>query len=161
MLEWDRDLGFVLHKWGRADDVARQESVTKLVQCVRRDRSAEGYHFLPSSIYLLRGSSLAAAVIEKPQAPAFDITFRSLFPSTRLHQQACQGHVLCLCSSRLLGQALLLLQLKPKDKTPIEANENMGKPTSHMVPVNHVFKKHLIYFYSDHVFGIKIETSKS
>ncbi|KAJ7397472.1 hypothetical protein BTVI_135320 [Pitangus sulphuratus] len=48
-------------------------------------------------------------------------------------------------------------ELKPRDKTPIEANRNMGKPTSHMVPVKHVLEKQLIYFYSDHVFGIMIE----
>lgn len=111
--------------------------------------------------YLLHDSSSAVAMIEKPQASGFDIAFRSLFSNTRLHQQMSEGHVLCPCSSRLLGQSPLLLQLKPKNKTPIEANENMGEPTSHMVPVNHVLKKHLIYFYSDHVFGIKIEMCKS
>lgn len=57
----------------------------------------------------------------------------------------------------MLEQALPLLQLKPRDKTPMEINGNMGKPTSHMVPVNHVLRKHLIYFYSDHVFGIMTE----
>lgn len=52
----------------------------------------------------------------------------------------------------------VLLQLKSRDKTSIEFNENMGEPTSHMVPANHVLKKHLIYFYCDHVFGIKNTT---
>lgn len=38
--------------------------------------------------YLLNGSSLAAAVTEKPPVSAFDITCRSQFPSTNLCQQA-------------------------------------------------------------------------
>lgn len=39
-------------------------------------------------LYLLNGSSLAAAVTEKPPVSAFDITCRSQFPSTSLCQQA-------------------------------------------------------------------------
>lgn len=89
MTEWDGHLDFVLHKWSSEDHAARQESVTKLVWCVKRDVSARGGHGLPSSF--LCGPSFAAAAAEKPQAPALDITLRSLFPNSRQHQQVSQG----------------------------------------------------------------------
>lgn len=63
---------------------------------------------------LLHDSSLAAAVTEKPQVPAFDLALRSLCPSTTLHQKGSRGHMLCLCSSLLVRAGFLPAALGTK-----------------------------------------------
>lgn len=42
VLEWNGDLGFVLHNWDTEDFITRQESAASLACCVMCDGSTEG-----------------------------------------------------------------------------------------------------------------------
>lgn len=116
------------------------------------DGSAEGCNclLLVSALWIFTSSCSGLEI----SSSCFCISCGSLLPAPNCTNEQSARDTACLCSSCSLKQPVLL-QLKSRDKTPIEVNENMGEPTSHMVPVNHVLKKHLIYFHCDHVFGIK------